>query len=149
MESREEKIQGQYVPGERQYPRVELSVDNNLFFRDKRLEELIAAKHHADEISDYITRDIDKADAWLDAAVGEIERLQAALRISGGTITDLVADYDVEVSQLREDKQKLIDALIDISDLGTSSNYTANVAVLTAREALRALGIGVDNETMD
>jgi hypothetical protein len=137
----------QYISApENKYPRAELSVDNNLFFRDKRLEELIAAKHHADEISDYITRDIDKADAWLDAAVGEIERLQREIRSHGpegrNYTNQQYVDLRTEVSQLREDKQKLIDALIDISDLGTSSNYTANVAVLTAREALRALGIG-------
>ena len=86
----------------------------------------------------------------------EIERLQAALRISGRTITDLVADYDVEVSQLREEKDSLEEALRWYADKG---NYNVNLIdqwgphtpVLhdNGKRACWALGIGVDNDTIN
>ncbi len=82
-----------------------------------------------------------------DDKVNELLQLDKQMKSEIEEVKKVSFELAGEVSQLREDKQKLIDALKDISDLGTTSNYTANVAVLTAREALRALGIGVDNET--
>jgi cell division septum initiation protein DivIVA len=91
--------------------------------------------------------DLDDVKNDIQAYLEEIERLQQRLTYYEGCkgIEEYYAavskcrELTAQVSQLREERQKHIDALKEIRDLGTSSNYTVNVAVLTAQAAL---GIG-------
>jgi uncharacterized coiled-coil DUF342 family protein len=100
MDNQRDK-QGQYVPAENQYPRAELSADNNLFVRGKRLSQLL---------DKFKRRSLDEEEVGY--LFEEIERLQQRLTDYEGCkgIEEYYAaiskcrELTAQVSQLREER---------------------------------------------
>jgi regulator of replication initiation timing len=96
-----------------------------------------------------LLEEIERLHLQADAAIehnarllSEVSQLREALEVKESEYQSTIRKCNQSTQaclQLREERQKHIDALKEIRDLGTSSNYTVNVAVLTAQAAL---GIG-------
>lgn len=157
-QSREEKIQGQYVPAERQYPRAELSADNNLFARNKRLENARAfvdmpTQHgymlHAAPVKETVSFLLEEINRLRqerkvnDDKVNELLQLDKQMKSEIEEVKKVSFELAGEVSQLREERDKLKQAAEEIVNDGIK-NVPSHVYKSILRQAL---GIGVDNET--
>lgn len=121
---------------------------------NQKIQDLIDAKKQADQLSEYITEDIDQADEWLELAVDiieqqqrEIERLQRDIAF----ITNHVPTTGTEIlirERIQEEAKRIERLQVERDKAIEGLRWYAGHPFRSERTALNVLSeLGVPHET--